>query len=344
MEPGLSIESSAPARVNDLGGWTDTWFSHHGGVLSLAVLPGSRCRVSASAVGGVLLKAADYGESYRFDPMNPPMERQPLLEAVISSVGVPPGTGLEVAVRSRMPPGSGTGTSASVEVALISALMRFKGEKPVADQVWKAAHRVETRVLGLESGVQDQITAAYGGACFIEIDRYPHAKVSRLQLERPVLEELQRRLVLVHLGGSRRSTEVHRLVIERLSQEGKDSPALRLLRSFAERGRDAILEGDLEAYGRIMVENNEAQRSLHPGLVSGGADAVIAVAREAGCSGWKVNGAGGEGGSLTILAGKGAAAYRRLVRAIDRLGGGIRRVPVLLDSEGFRVWEASKGV
>ena len=52
-----------------------------------------------------------------------------------------------------------------------------------------------------------------------------------------------------------------------------------------------------------LMANTAAQRALHPSLVCADAERVIAAAREAGALGWKVNGAGGEGGSVTVLCG-----------------------------------------
>ena len=50
-----------------------------------------------------------------------------------------------------------------------------------------------------------------------------------------------------------------------------------------------------------MIANTEAQRSLHPELVGVDARRVIEFAAAHGAIGWKVNGAGGDGGSVTIL-------------------------------------------
>jgi D-glycero-alpha-D-manno-heptose-7-phosphate kinase len=79
-----------------------------------------------------------------------------------------------------------------------------------------------------------------------------------------------------------------------------------------------------------MVANHEAQRSLHHGLVGDAAAQVVEAARRAGAVGWKVNGAGGDGGSLTVLAGPEPGAGDRL-RAV--VGG----VPIVLDSDGLIV-------
>ncbi len=73
------------------------------------------------------------------------------------------------------------------------------------------------------------------------------------------------------------------------------------LRDAAVAARDAVYGQDLEAFGRAMVANTEAQRALHPQLVGTDAQQVIDLANRHGAAGWKVNGAGGDGGSITIL-------------------------------------------
>jgi len=336
------IISRAPVRINDLGGWTDTWFSGTGKVLSTAVSPGAACHLSFAACRPprgkrFTLDVRNFDCRYSFDPDNPPLDRHPLLEATAASMDVPPDIAVEASVSSELPPGCGTGTSASVVVALIGALDRLTPGTTEADAVWRAAHRVETDMLGWESGVQDQVTAVYGGICFIDVHRYPEARICRLVPGKEIAGELERRLVLVFLGEGHQSSEVHRDVIARISGEGEDCPALAELREIPPMAREALEEGDLTRFGALMSRNNECQRSLDNELISPEADRVIALARGLGAPGWKVNGAGGRGGSLTLLAGDGPGARDELVRELRRLGGGIRDIPVKLNHEGLAV-------
>jgi D-glycero-alpha-D-manno-heptose-7-phosphate kinase len=83
-----------------------------------------------------------------------------------------------------------------------------------------------------------------------------------------------------------------------------------------------------------MRENTALQAELAPGIVSPTAEAAIEVARAAGALGWKVNGAGGEGGSITLLA---DGDPSRLAEAVTRLGPPVRLVPVALSPTGLRV-------
>jgi D-glycero-alpha-D-manno-heptose-7-phosphate kinase len=87
-----------------------------------------------------------------------------------------------------------------------------------------------------------------------------------------------------------------------------------------------------------MVESTEAQGRLHPALVGTEAQRVIPIAKEHGALGWKVNGAGGEGGSLTLLCGESSSAKRALVRDIEQDSPAFRGIPIYLSRHGVRVW------
>jgi D-glycero-alpha-D-manno-heptose-7-phosphate kinase len=51
-----------------------------------------------------------------------------------------------------------------------------------------------------------------------------------------------------------------------------------------------------------------------------------------------VNGAGGEGGSLTLLCDESSAAKRALVREVEQDSPAFRSIPIYLSRHGLRVW------
>lgn len=324
------IEASAPVRVCDIGGWTDTWFGRPGRVLNLAVGPGAEATVSERPGEGVLLHAADYGDRYLMVPGQDRTALHPLLESAVDALPPPPGRGVEVTVRTHVPAGSSMGTSASVSVALLGALAAWRGEVPGPAEIARLAHRLEVEVLGGESGIQDQICAAHGGISYLEMDRYPEGTVTAL----PRWDELGPLLALVYLGRAHNSSSVHREVIEGAGRAG--AAPLRRLRAAAAEAREAVMSHDLEAFGRAMIDNTEAQAALHPCLVGSDAGAVIRAAEAEGSIGWKVNGAGGEGGSVTILSAT-AAQRASLERRISGLGRGYTLLPLHLSAEGLKV-------
>ena len=90
------------------------------------------------------------------------------------------------------------------------------------------------------------------------------------------------------------------------------------------------------------VANNECQRELHPDLIPPQADIVCGIARECGALGWKVNGAGGPGGSMAILSSQDGEERIGMISAINNLGGGIRCLPAELSAEGLEVIESKE--
>src|SRR5258708_28402584 len=173
----------------------------------------------------------------------------------------------------------------------------------------------------------------------MEMTGYRQASVTRLEVEESTAWDLESRVVLVSLGRSHDSSEAHERVIRELEEAGPECRRLNDLRRTAERSRDAVGAGDLEGLGRAMIENTEAQGRLCSDLIGSDAQRVIAVARAHGARGWKVNGAGGEGGSLPLLASPRAYEKRAMIRAIEEESPLFRRIPIQLSGEGLRVWE-----
>jgi D-glycero-alpha-D-manno-heptose-7-phosphate kinase len=130
------------------------------------------------------------------------------------------------------------------------------------------------------------------------------------------------------------------MVIRELEGSGPDCKALEDLRQTAPKSRDALYAGDFGALGAAMLENTEAQRRLHPALVGSDAQTVIEIARAHGALGWKVNGAGGEGGSVTLLCGERSAAKRALLREIEQTDTSYRQIPIHLSRTGLRIWRS----
>ncbi len=327
------VHAVAPTRICDIGGWTDTWFAGHGAVLNIAVTPVVEVRLEAAPPGDGPPVTIDVENEGR--PVPGP---HPLLAATVDHVGVPDGVALRIAVRSDAPLGASTGTSAAVVVALVGALDALTPGRRTPQEVAVDAHRVEVERLGLQSGVQDQLCAAFGGVCAIEVTDYPSATVTRVDVPDDLRRELDRRLLLVFLGPHRSSAVHERVIAELAARDDADTP-LPALRMLARRARDALGAGDLVAFGEVMRENTARQADLAPGIVSGEAEAVIDLARAGGALGWKVNGAGGEGGSVTLLCGDERGQRERLTDAVAGLGPPFRVLPVGLCTTGLRVVE-----
>ncbi len=342
MTAPRTLHATAPIRICDNGGWTDTWVARHGKVFNIAVRPLVAVRLDVFPAGArdarVVLHAENYGVRYApaldADTWGP----HPLLEAAFREIPPPPDVDIEVAIHSDAPAGASTGTSAAVLVALLGALDRLAGGQRSPHAVAMAAHAVETVHLGRQSGIQDQLASAFGGANFIEITEYPHAVVTPLPLPEPLRRELQRRIGLIYLGRPHSSSAVHEKVMRDLEGRGADCAPLEALRGAAGRARDALLARDLDALGQAMRDNTATQAQLHPELVHRDAWRAIEIAAAHGAAGWKVNGAGGDGGSIAVLSSARPGARRALIRAIVQDNPALIPIPIAISREGLRVW------
>jgi D-glycero-alpha-D-manno-heptose-7-phosphate kinase len=337
--PLCSVHAAAPIRVCDIGGWTDTWFARHGKVFNVGVAPWVEVQMEVHARGALAHRVElerDGVERYGFELGSAP-GRNPLLEATIAETGLPDDRCVAITLRAGAPAGSATGSSAAATVALIAALDALGPGRMTPGELASAAHHVEVDVLGWQSGVQDQLCAAHGGIGYIEMASYPHASRSLLRVPDRLWRELDRRLVLVFTGRPHVSSEIHDRVIASLAGEPGDAPQLEALRRAAEAARDAVGAADLAALGRAMMRNTEAQAQLHPDLVGPSAWSVIDVANAHGAVGWKVNGAGGEGGSISVLCGPDVRCPRRLRQALEAADPRYRVIPTRLSRRGVRV-------
>ncbi len=340
--PHLVITATAPIRICDNGGWTDTWAARRGKVFNVAVRPLVTVRIEAFPPGArdarVILNVENYGIRYAPSLDDEIRGPHPLLEAALQSMPPPRHHDIEVSIRSDAPAGASTGTSAAVVVALLGALDRLGSGKRAPVDIANQAHAVETKRLGWQSGVQDQLCAALGGVNFIEINEYPHAVVTRLDLPRQTREELERRLLLLYLGQPHSSSRVHETVMRDLERLGPDCAPLNALRAAAEQARDATLAGNFDALGHAMRENTNAQAALHAELVQRDARRVIEIARAHGVLGWKVNGAGGAGGSVTLLCSERPDERQATIAAVQQEIPSCRMIPIALSADGLRVW------
>ncbi|MCK4239808.1 MAG: GHMP kinase, partial [Candidatus Lokiarchaeota archaeon] len=214
------IYSRAPVRVCDIGGWTDTWFYKQGAVINFCVDLYSYIRLVENNSNSINIisenldlnaKIKDYRQ-IEYDGI------LDLLKAAVKRMEIK--SGLDIYARSDAPPSCGTGTSASIAVALIGALSKFSDKYLSPYQIAELAHKLETEELGLESGVQDQYAAAFGGINFMEIN-YPIVKISNIKVDNKRIFELESQMILVYFG-SRSSSEMHLQVIQNF-KEGNES-------------------------------------------------------------------------------------------------------------------------
>lgn len=325
------VRARAPVRICDLGGWSDTRVAGAGAVVSLCISHYAHVTVEISPRQALTIvslddEASDSIEALRRQQYQGVLD---LARAALKRVGLH--RGVRVLARTDVPPGAGLGAAASLGVALVGALCAFIGPRALPGDVAELAHSVETEEMGFECGVQDHHASARGGANLLEVD-YPRARVHSIPLSVAVRCELESRLLLVHGRPAGISSDLHRKVFgER--PVGELRSLFERLAECAVLGKEALLEGDVGAFGDAMNANWTLQRQLHPDVAPADFQELESVLRRAGAIAFKGNGAGG-GGSATVLCG--ADNQHLVARQIEALG--VRWSPVRLDQSGLRVW------
>ena len=198
--PLFMINSVAPIRICDNGGWTDTWFAGYGRIFNIGVYPYAKVQIAVfdavQAENRIVINAENYGERYVMCPEKPGWDRHPLLEAAIERMRVPKDMSFQVTIFSQAPSGASTGTSAAVTVALVGALDCLTPGRLAPHEVAYTAQSIEVDMLKQQCGIQDQLCSAFGGINYIEMFDYPHASVSQVQVPNATWWELERRLLL----------------------------------------------------------------------------------------------------------------------------------------------------
>jgi D-glycero-alpha-D-manno-heptose-7-phosphate kinase len=314
------VRATAPLRVDLAGGTLDLWplglLQPGGATAAVAISLRVAARAAPPPKPGVLALAAEDLAFSEEHPADAPLRRRGRLELLqrIAAALAPP-DGVTLATRSPVAQGSGLGTSSALGVAAAAALLRYRGLRPVRDEVVALVRDLEAQVLGIPTGTQDHEAAWGGGAFFIQ--HAPGGETLWI-LPRPLLAALEERLVIFDSGRARSSGPSNWDMFRRRI-EG-DAAAVRALAQVADAGARAaegLAAHDWRALGRAMRKDLDARRRWSPLVLTPALERAFDAARHAGALGFKVCGAGG-GGYAVALADP--ARRARVARAIEETG------------------------
>ena len=337
-----TIMARAPVRTADLGGWRDTRLFSSGKVLNMAIRLYTYVCLVPTQEEGVHIESHDIGDTEYVANVRE-MEYAGalgLLKAAVASSGTK--GGFKVIARSEAPPASGLGSSAALAVSMLGALYRHEGRVLLPHQIALAGQRIETNLLNLECGVQDQLAAAFGGINFLEVN-YPDARVTPVPVSDATLCELETDMLVVYTGKSHFSSNTHTHVIENF--ERKDPNTLRAfdgLDTTAEKGAEALMRGKIRAYADALNENWEYQKQLHESITTPEVEELHQRAQKLGCIGFKLNGAGAGGTAVMICE---RNTPKRVQEMIERDLPGMTVYRAKIDigrCQGLQVWTAGE--
>ncbi len=335
------VRARAPVRIDLAGGWTDVppYSAERGGaVVNVAINRYAYATLQPLPPGIYQLQSADFDAYYEASSIRD-LEYDgnlDLLKAAIRRQGLE--TGARIITRSEAPPGSGTGSSAAMGVALVGLLDMVAGTNMGLAEIAELAHLLEVEELGIKGGRQDQYAAAFGGLNYMRFTD-SQVEVAPLKCSDDFLRELEKHLVLVYTGKSRLSGDIIDRVMGAYQRgDEKVTQALDNLRQAAEEMRKAIEDEDFFRVGEVMDFNWENQKRLYDEMTTLKIEALVQAMREAGIVGVKAAGAGG-GGCVVALA---MPDKEHLVHlAAEDLGGLV--IEFQFDTAGLVRWRGISG-
>jgi D-glycero-alpha-D-manno-heptose-7-phosphate kinase len=281
-------------------------------VVNAAISP--RMNVEFSPGGrDILIVARDLGLEARVTSAAALVPEGPLALHQAALRMFPPGPGT-LRTFSEVPPGSGLGSSGALDVALIAALARARGEilEPIecADLGWQ----LETVEAGHPGGRQDQCAAALGGFLCLQFSKGP-ARVERISLDPSFAADLARRILICYTGRSRLSGDTIARVMSGYARgEPVIAGALRDMRQAAIEMAGALRQSSLEQVGALLQRNWACQQRLDPAMRTAEMARLETAMHGAGALGGKAAGAGA-GGCMFFLMGGDLEAGREAALA-----------------------------
>jgi len=311
--------SRAPMRISFAGGGTDTsiFASKYGGSV-----------VSAAISRYVTVKMGQERNQFVSYPVD---ETEPEYLAKTAKR-----LGLDVSLESRVdaPPRSGLGASGAVGVAAVGCLNTLLKRKLSRNEIAEMAHSIETGEMGIAGGRQDQYAACWGGINLMTFEG-EEATVKPLKLKPEVLLTLESSLILVFIH-SRQGSSSRIMEDETRRVQQAEQGVMRALcrqKELAKETATALLDADLEGFGRILDEAWQVKKEQTPLVTNDVIDAIYGIGKKAGALGGKLSGAGGGGYMFLFAPGKEGSVAEAL-RTI-----GLRPENVTFDWKGLTVWQ-----
>jgi galactokinase len=323
---------AAPARVNLIGEHTD----YTGGfVMPMAIDFRTVAIVSAREDGGAVFYSANYNEEVRFEIAS--RKRRPsgrwsdypagvLWSLRKEGVAV---SGFNMSLTGDVPLGAGLSSSASVEVATAMALLGHGGKELPLEKVATLCRRAENEYVGAKSGIMDQFAVAGSVAnramlldCrSLEYELLPLPDQVRVVICNSMVKHA---VATGEYGDRSAEVEGGQAVLQR------ERPGVKLLRdatiedlnacrdlmsaaSFKRcrhiitenarvmEARKALLAGDMERFGTLMVEAHVSVRDDFAASCEE-VDVLVAIAmQQEQCFGARITGGGFGGCSVNVV-------------------------------------------
>lgn len=177
------------------------------------------------------------------------------------------------------------------------------------------AIHVEQVLLNEAVGVQDQVSAAYGGFNRVNINPDGTIAVKRIVAAPERIKELEQHLALYFTGFSRTASEVASEQIRMTPQRNRE---LQLMQEMVDEAEKIITDAKtpIEEFGHMLGETWKIKKTLTQSISNAALDEIYDAGLQAGAVGGKLLGAGGGGFMLFFVSPERRAELRARLQSL----------------------------
>jgi len=293
------IITRTPLRVSFFGGGTDypVWYREYGGAV-LATTINKWCYITCRWLPPFFEYHSRILYSKSENVSTNSAIQHPSVRGCLQFLGID--EGVEIHHIGDVPARAGLGTSSAFTVGLLLGLYALRNQMRDKEALAYDAIHVEQELLKEAVGVQDQVSASYGG--FNRIDFHPDGsiEVKRMLAAQARLTELEQNLALYFTGFSRTAPEIAQEQIRMTPHRKKELETMLHVVDEAE-GLITNSKSSLDEFGRLLHESWQIKRSLTERVTNASIDEIYEAGLSAGALGGKLLGAGGGGFMLFFV-------------------------------------------
>lgn len=339
----MIIRSRAPTRISFAGGGTDTppYCDTQGGcVVSAAINRYAYSTIESRNDQEIHIESGDFLKKVMIPDMDSITydDELDVLKAAVKNMNSRR-MGLNVFMRTDVPPRSGLGGSAAAFVSLIGSFDHLNGKTMTNYEIAETALRLEREELRIPGGKQDQYASVFGGLNFIEF-KDGHVRVNPLKMPKDNQLELEKHLLLAYLGDRKVSNggDIIKDQTRNIQNGNEDAiSAFNRMKEITIETRNALKSGDLMRFAELLHEGWLSKKKFSNLISNDDINKVYDFARKNGALSGKMTGAGGGGFMLFFCEPNKEHSLAAKLQDI-----GINPMPFAFDFEGLRTWEVNE--
>ena len=291
------IISKTPYRISFFGGGTDypSWFKENKGKI-----------LSTTINKYVYLSLRDLGPYFNYkhriiwskveNVNNANFIQHNVVREMIKYFKIK--DGVEIHYQGDLPARSGMGSSSSFVVGLMNAFLVKKGIRLSKLDLAKKSILFEHKILKEIVGIQDQVSASYGGLNRLDIEKNGAFKVKKFKIDKQI-KKLDQNLVLLFTGIHRTANEIAGQYVYKLTKN--KVMEMNEINFQVQEAEHLLLKNKFDDFGRLLNEGWKLKKSLSKVISNKKIDNLYEFAMNNGALGGKLLGAGGGGFILLYI-------------------------------------------